>query len=61
MESGELTEEKISELNITELEDSFSILDYDVIEKQMRLQFRDKNGNAQDENLKFYEQEEQDN
>lgn len=61
MESGELTEEKITELNITELEDDFSILDYDVIEQQMRLQFRDRNGNTQDENLKFYEQEEQDN
>lgn len=54
LESGELTEEMLSELNST-----YEILDGDLIERQLRLQFRNSRGEPVDESLKIYERDEE--
>lgn len=56
VESGTLSVEELEELT-----GSFSILDDEVIEQQLRLRFRDSTGNTVEEDLQYYEQEENDN
>lgn len=53
IESGELTEEMLAELNSV-----YEILDGDLIERQLRLHFRNNRGEPVDETLRIYEQEE---
>lgn len=53
LETGELTEEMLEELN-----SEFAILDGDLIERQLRLQFRNNRGEPVDEDLRIYERDE---
>lgn len=52
-ETGELTEEMLAELN-----SEFAILDGDLIERQLRLQFRNNRGEPVDEDLRIFERDE---
>lgn len=54
VESGELSDEQLAELS-----SEFEILDSDLIEREMRLQFRNRQGETFDENLRIFEQEEE--
>ncbi|MDX1591949.1 MAG: FecR family protein [Balneolaceae bacterium] len=53
-ETGELTEEEIEELT-----SAYQILESDLIERQMRLQFRNQQGDTLDEDLRIFEQEDE--
>lgn len=53
-ESGELTAEELEELSA-----NYQILDSDLIEREMRLQFRNRNGDVMDEDLRIFEQEQE--
>lgn len=57
-EDGEFESGVISDGELTELNESFSILDHDFIEKEIKLRFRDREGNTYEEDLQYYEQEE---
>ncbi len=52
VESGELTEEMLADLSA-----EFEILDRDLIEREMRLEFRNRQGESFDESLRIFEQE----
>lgn len=54
VESGELTDEMLAELS-----SEFEILDRDLIEREMRLEFRNRQGESFDENLRIFEQEQE--
>lgn len=54
VESGELTDERLAELS-----SEFEILDRDLIEREMRLQFRNRQGETFDENLRIFEQDQE--
>lgn len=51
-ERGELTEEELEDLTSV-----YQILESDLIERQMRLQFRNQQGDTLDEDLRIFEQE----
>lgn len=53
IESGELTEEMLADLN-----SEYEILDSDLIERQLRLQFRNNRGEPVDEDLRIFESDE---
>lgn len=52
VESGELSEEELEEFT-----SAYQILESDLIERQMRLQFRNQQGDSIDEDLRIFEQE----
>lgn len=54
VESGELTDVQLSELS-----SEYEILDRDLIEREMRLQFRSRQGQDAEERLRIFEQEEE--
>lgn len=51
-ESGELSEEELEDLT-----SAYQILESDLIERQMRLQFRNQSGDTLDEDLRIFEQD----
>ena len=51
-ERGELTEEELEELTSV-----YQILESDLIEREMRLQFRNQQGDTMDEDLRIFEQD----
>lgn len=53
VESGELTEELLEQLTL-----EYQILESDLIEREMRLQFRNQQGDTMNERLRIFEQEE---
>jgi hypothetical protein len=53
VESGELTDEELDELS-----SQYDILESDLIEREMRFQFRNRQGETFDEELRIFEQEE---
>lgn len=54
VESGELTDEMLEELS-----SEFEILDRDLIEREMRLEFRNRQGDSSSETLRIFEQQEE--
>lgn len=54
VESGELSDEELEELA-----DEFQILESDLIEREMKIQFRNRSGDTVEENLRVFEQAEQ--
>ena len=53
-ETGELSEEELEELT-----SAYQILESDLIEREMRLQFRNQQGDTLDEDLRIFEQEDE--
>lgn len=54
VESGELSDEELAELS-----SQYEILESDLIEREMRLQFRNRQGETFNEELRIFEQEEE--
>jgi hypothetical protein len=54
VESGELSEELLEELTL-----EYQILESDLIEREMRLRFRNQQGDTVDEQLRIFEQEQE--
>jgi hypothetical protein len=54
VESGELSDEELTQLSA-----EYEILDSDLIEREMRLQFRNRQGDSAEEQLRIFEQEEE--